>query len=309
MSKSRTIAVPIEILSRLVESTSLRSVKAMLIPYTQIWWGHQDDLLYLDRFSPEISIDIAWFAKMMGQTISPRITTEIRKIYRKMNEELFPVEESSEIAFSYQGTTKDKKRFVLNVHRPELLYNLAERGSFVCMSADDVFRCENIYDFRVLAIIASAPEERKGCLAIKDIKLNTYFLKYVVFNMSLYQGCYVNKMHPQYDQTILDTIEYYFEMSANRALPQEECIKRLDWFAHNNGYKNYDNLMKVLGEIVTFNKRSRMDAYLEHGLEIVNQGKMFRVVQSEDGKLFQKIRKAGYRIDHYKISVIQNYKI
>ena len=190
-----------------------------------------------------------------------------------------------------------------------MLFNLAERGSLVCMSADDVFRCENIYDFRVLAIIASAPEERKGCLAIKDIKLNTYFLKYFVFNMSLYQGCYVNKMHPQYDQTMLDTIEYYFEMSAYRELPQEECIKNLDWFAHNNGYKNYDNLMKVLGEIVTFNKRSRMDAYLEHGLKILNLGKMYRVIQSNDGKLFQKIRKTGYRIDHYKISVIQNYKI
>ena len=309
MSKSRTIAAPIEILSRLRGTASLRSVKAMLIPYTQIWWGCQDDLLYLDRFTPEINIDIEWFAKMMGQSMSPRITSEIRKIYRKMNEELFPDEESSEIVFSYKGTTKDKKQFVLKVHKPELLYNLAERGSFICMSADDVFRCENIYDFRILAIIASIPEEHTGGFVIKNIKLNTYFLKYFVFNMSLYQGCYVNKKHPLYDQTMLDTIECYFEMSTTRELPPEECIKNLDWFAHNNGYKNYEGLMKAFGEIVTFNKRSRMDAYLEHGLEIVNQGKMFRVTRSEDGKLFQKIRKAGYRIEHYKISVIQNYKI
>lgn len=309
MPKSRTIAVPIPILSRLIASSSLRSVKAMLIPYTQIWWGSQDDFLYSGRCAPEISINIAWFSQIMGLSISSRITTEIRKIYRKMNQDIFPEEESSSIIFSYCGTSKDKRQFLLKVHRPELLYNLGQHGSFVCMSSDDVFRCQSVYDFRVLSMVASFPSEHTGYFTTKTIKINTYLLKNNFFAMGLFQGCHVDKKHPKYDKLMLDTVEYYYNALGDGELSYDDCRNALNLFAQYNDYKNYDGLMSVLGEVVTFNKRSRIDEYLQHGLEIITQGKMFEIYRNKNGKLFKKVRKAGYRIDFYEITVTQHYKI
>ena len=127
--KSKRIAVPTNLLKRTTYTMSIRSVKAFLFPFTQVYWGAQEDMNYTERKSSKIYIDIEDFAEVVGYSMSSRITTEIRKIYRKMNEEVYGSENSPDILFSYEGTSKDKKQFILKVHKPKEIYNISENCS------------------------------------------------------------------------------------------------------------------------------------------------------------------------------------
>ena len=159
--KSKTIAVSKNAMYYLSYATSLRSVKAFLFPYTQIFWGCENGDAFTNRKKSKIYIDIEDFAEIMGYSMSDRITTEIRKIYRKMNQELFEDENSPDIYFSYEGCSKNKKQFILKVHKPKEMFHMIENTSFVCMSADDVFRCENIYDYKnsILGILETVARD------------------------------------------------------------------------------------------------------------------------------------------------------
>lgn len=310
--KSKTIAVSKNAMYYLSYATSLRSVKAFLFPYTQIFWGCENGDAFTNRKKSKIYIDIEDFAEIMGYSMSDRITTEIRKIYRKMNQELFEDENSPDIYFSYEGCSKDKKQFILKVHKPKEMFHMIENTAFVCMSADDVFRCENIYDYKILALIASHPLKHDGsCFMMKEIEMNTLYLKYHIMKMDLYKNCYINRKNPKYDKTLLDYIEYYFEEYRTECISYEEYQNELERYAMNNGYKNAKNMMKLFGEIVSFNKRTRIENYMEHALELINQGSMFHIhTDKKTGKLFQKIKQHdGYKVEKYKITVWQKYRV
>lgn len=310
--KSKTIAISKKAMSHLSYATSIRSVKAFLFPYTQIYWGYEDGDTFTNRKTSKIYIDIEDFAQVMGYSISDRITTEIRKIYRKMNQEIFEDENSPDIYFSYEGCSKDKKKFILKVHKPKEMFNMIENTTFVCMSADDVFRCENIYDYKILALIASHPLKHDGSrFMMKEIEMNTLYLKYHIMKMDLYKNCYINRKNPLYDKSLLDYIEYFFEEYRTGCITYDEYQQELKKYAINNGYENVKTLMKRFGEIVSFNKRTRIEEYLEHALKLINQGSMFQVYTDKNtGKLFQKIKQHnGYKVEKYKIIVWQKYRV
>ena len=86
--KSNTIAVSRDAMEYLEGASTIRSVKAFLLPYTQIYWGKPEWDDYIWKSQSKIYIKIELFADVMGYTISDRITTEIRKVYREMNIEL-----------------------------------------------------------------------------------------------------------------------------------------------------------------------------------------------------------------------------
>lgn len=294
----------------LSEAKSLRSVKAFLFPYTQIYWGCKDGDTYTNRKTSKIYIEIATFAEIMGYSMTDRITTEIRKIYRKMNEELFGDENSPDIYFSYDGCLKDKKQFILKVHKPKEIFHMSENSTFVCMATDDVFRCENIYDYKILALIASAPETGGSGFRKKKIEMNTYFLKYYIMKMDLYKNCYINKNNPQYDKNLLDYFEYYFKENWSGKITDDEFVNELEKYAMSYGYDNVESVIKHFKELVSFNKRTRIEDYLSHALELINQGAMFHVCSDRNtGKLFKKTKGQGYRVDKYIISVVQFHKV
>ena len=308
--KSKTIAVPRDIMNTLQEVDALRTVKAFLLPFSQIYWGYEDNFDYTERKPSHIYIKIETFTKLMGYSQTSRITTEIRNVYRKMNQEIFGSEDSPEVYFTYDGCSKDKKYFILKVHKPQKMYNISENGSYVCMDTEDVFRCQSIYDYKVLALIASATIYKNSPYATKHIEMNTYFLKECVFGMGMYENCYINKKHPQYSQELLDYIEYYSSKAKFGEITSQESCKELDSYASTHGYQNTENLLKVFEEIVTFNKRGRIENYLEHALKLINQGTMFKIIPDAlTGKLYKKTKCKGYRVDKYIISVIQRYKL
>ena len=308
--KSPTIAVSKNAIYLLSNAKSLRTVKAFIFPYTQVYWGNKDGDTYTDRKTSKLYIDIETFAEIMGYSMTDRITTEIRKIYRKMNQELFEDENSPDVYFSYAGTSKDKKQFILKIHKPKEMFHMSENGTFVCMAADDVFRCQNIYDYKILALIASAPEVGGSRFRIKKIEMNTYYLKYYIFKMDLYKNCYINKNNPKYNQKLLDYFEYYFKENWSGNISDDEFVNELEKYAMSNGYDSVETLIKQFKEIVTFNKRTRIEDYLSHALELINQGTMFQVhCDNKTGKLFKKTKNQGYRVDKYIISVWQHYKV
>ena len=243
--KSKTIAVSKNAMYILSEAKSLRTVKAFLFPYTQIYWGCKDGDTYTNRKTSKIYIEIETFAEIMGYSMTDRITTEIRKIYRKMNEELFGDENSSDIYFSYAGCSKDKKQFILKVHKPKEIFHMSENSTFVCMAADDVFRCENIYDYKILDLVASCPEKHNGSgFRIKEIEMNTYFLKCYIMKMDLYKNCYINKKSPKYNKELLDYIEYYFNENWSGRISDKEFENELEKYALTHGFDNIGDMMK-----------------------------------------------------------------
>lgn len=113
--KSKRIAVPTNLLKRTTYTMSIRSVKAFLFPFTQVYWGAQEDMNFTERKSSKIYIDIEDFAEVVGYSMSSRITTEIRKIYRKMNEELFGCEQSPDILNFFRFVFFDFTLYVLSI--------------------------------------------------------------------------------------------------------------------------------------------------------------------------------------------------
>ena len=102
----------------------------------------------------------------------------------------------------------------------------------------------------------------------------------------------------------LKTIEYYYEELAKDEIDQNRFNEELDCFARNNRYGDRENLLRAFSNVVSFTNRTRLENYLQHGLEILNQGTMFEVIQNKKtGKLFKKIKINGYRVDHYEIKV------
>lgn len=305
--KSKRIAVPTNLLKRTTYTMSIRSVKAFLFPFTQVYWGAQEDMNYTERKSSKIYIDIEDFAEVVGYSMSSRITTEIRKIYRKMNEELYGSENSPDILFSYEGTSKDKKQFILKVHKPKEIYNISENcSSYIQIDAEDFLRCQTIYDYRILFYVLTAKEDSHSGFAGKTITVNTLFLKYWFFSMSIYENCYINKNHPDYDKEMLETIEFYYDECCQGRIDQNTFDENVDWYARNHGYENKENLFKAFSNVVSFTNRTRIENYLEHGLELINSGTMFRIIANKNtGKLFSKIKTKGYRVDHYEIKVIK----
>lgn len=303
--KSKRIAVPTNLLKRTTYTMSIRSVKAFLFPFTQVYWGAQEDMNFTERKSSKIYIDIEDFAEVVGYSMSSRITTEIRKIIRKMNKELYGSEDSHDILFSYEGTSKDKKQFIIKIHKPKEIYNIKENcSSYIQIDADDIFRCQTIYDYRILYFVLCSKEDNHNGFVHKTITPDTYFLKYWVFNMTMYENCYTNKKHPDYNELMLKTIEYYYDELAKDEIDQNRFNEELDCFARNNGYGNRENLLRAFSNVVSFTNRTRLENYLQHGLEILNQGTMFEVIQNKKtGKLFKKIKINGYRVDHYEIKV------
>lgn len=301
--KSETIAVSrTSALNLLYNGKTLRSIKAFLYPYTQIYWGYQEDFLFAERKTSMLYLNISDFAEAMGYSMSSRITTEIRKIFRKMNEELFG-EDEEKYYFTYEGTSKDKTDFILKIHKPKEVYNLAENCSFLTISADDIFRCKSFYDVKVLLMIVCAQDEKTGGFSHKTLKVNTFYLKNLMFNMSMYENCYVNKKHPSYNSETLWAIEEYYNKAICEEITEEELNSELEMCALNHG-KSLDDMMREFNDVVSFNKRSRIEDYLQHGLELINQGSMYRVSENKkSGKLFSKIKINGYRVDHYEISV------
>lgn len=307
--KSKRIAIPTGELKRTISTMSLRSVKAFLFPFTQIYWGAQSDMDFTERKSSKIYIDIQDFAEVIGYSMSTRITTEIRKIFRKMNEELYGSEDSPDILFSYEGTSKDKKQFILMVHSPQKMYNLSENcSSYIQIDAADIFRCETIYDYRVLYLVLCSKEDRHSCFISKTIGLDTYVLKNLVFGMTLYENCYINKKHPCYNELMLKTIEYYYDELAKDEIDTNGFNKELDCFAINNGYGDREKLLKAFSSVVSFTNRTRLENYLQHGLELLSHGTMFKIIQNKKtGKLFSKVKISGYRVDHYEIRALKMY--
>lgn len=308
--KSNTIAVSRDAMEYLEGASTIRSVKAFLLPYTQIYWGKPEWDDYIWKSQSKIYIKIELFADVMGYTISDRITTEIRKVYREMNIELFDDENSPDIYFSYDGVSKDKKCFILKVHKAKEVFNICSHTQFFCMDASDIFRCKNIYDYRILSLVVRRELYRGWDIRKQRFELNTYCLKYRVLGMDLYTNCYVNKKHPKYDKTLLELFDYFLDEVTYGDLSREEMDRRLEVYGHEIGIKNIDGVYKRFKELVTFNKRTRIEEYLQHALEIINQGTMFKISPDEKtGKLFTKTRKNGYRVDKYYISITQKRNV
>lgn len=303
--KSKRIAVPTDLLFRTGTTMSLRSIKAFLFPFTQIYWGTQDLRDFTERKTSKIYIDIEDFAEVIGYSMSSRITTEIRKIYRQMNIDLFGDEKAPDILFSYEGTSKDKKQFILMVHSPQKMYNLSENcSSYIQIDAADIFRCETIYDYRILYFILVSRDDNHSGFIHKTLTMKTFFLKNWIFSMGMYKNCYVNKKHPDYDEDMLDMVEYYYDELAQGKIDQKTFHDYLDTYASNNGYGNETNLYEAFCNVVSFTNRTRIENYLQHGLEIVNQGTMFDIMKNKTtGKLFSKIKTNGNRVDHYEIKL------
>ena len=56
--KSKRIAVPTELFFKTGATMSLRSIKAFLYPFTQVYWGKQELTDYTDRKTSKIYINI-----------------------------------------------------------------------------------------------------------------------------------------------------------------------------------------------------------------------------------------------------------
>lgn len=122
--------------------------------------------------------------------------------------------------------------------------------------------------------------------------------------MGMYENCYVNKKHPDYDEDMLDMVEYYYDELAQGKIDQKTFHDCLDTYAANNGYGNETNLYEAFCNVVSFTNRTRIESYLQHGLEIVNQGTMFDIMKNKTtGKLFSKIKTNGNRVDYYEIKL------
>lgn len=305
--KSKRIAVPTELLLKTGETMSLRSIKALLFPFTQIYWGKQYLTDYTDRKTSKIFIDIQDFAEVMGYAMSSRITTEIRKIYRQMNIDLFGEENSPDRLFSYEGTNKDKTQFILKVHSPCKMYNITENCSaYTRIDAEDLLRCETIYDYRVLFYILLTETDKRH--TFYQLNWRTMYLKYWVFGMDMLENCYIDKKSRNYNKYMVEAVEGWYHQLESGEIDQDKFDELLTYYAETWGYRTKERIWKAFCDVVTFTKRTRLENYLQHGLEIINQGKMFHIMANEKtGKLFSKIKVNGNRVDHYEIKFWKNY--
>lgn len=302
--KSKRIAVPTDIFLKTGGTMSLRSIKAFLYPFTQVYWGKQELTDYTDRKTSKIYINITDFAEVMGYAMSSRITTEIRKIYRQMNTELFSGETP---LFSYEGTSKDKQEFILSVSSPKKLYNITENcPSYTRIDFEDVMRCETVYDYRVLFyLLIAKPDRRHG--TFYQLNWRTMYLKYWVLSMEITENCYINKKSRNYNRDMIESVECWYSQMGSGEISSEQFDNLLEYYAETWGYGTKERLLKAFYDVVNFTKRSRIEDYLQHGLEIANQGKMFHIMANEKtGKLFSKIKINGNRIDHYEINFWRN---
>ena len=265
--KSKRIAIPTELLLKTGETMSLRSIKAFLFPFTQVYWGKQELTDYTDRKTSKIYINITDFAEVMGYSMSNRITAEIRKIYRQMNRELFSDDTP---LFSYEGTSKDKKKFILSVSNPQKLYNISENcSSYIRIDYEDVMRCETVYDYRVLFYLLVAKPAKHG--TFYQLRWRTMYLKYWVLNMEITENCYVNKNSRNYNKNMIESVECWYGQLGSGEIGAEQFDNLLEYYAETWGYGTKERLLKAFYDVVTFTNRTRIESYLQHGLETANK--------------------------------------
>lgn len=308
--KSKTVAASNEVLSKVfyhATTKNAKTVKAFFLVLTDVYWGHMEDIEFNEKSKMYVKVKLSLIAEVLGYTCTSAFTAEVRRIYRTMNKEFFE-DYKDEPYFVCDGFTKNKEYALFKITKPKAFYCLSDVGNFTCFDVEDVFRCKNLYDFRVLYLIASSKvTHHKNGYSTKALSLNTYFLKQLIFMMPLFSYCYINKKHEKYSEYLIRGYEdaqwdYFF----NR-ISEAEKKQRLEKIAYETCFQgDVEKMNAALAEMVTFNNRNKIEEYLNHALEIVNQGEAFSVVKnSESGKLFTKKKKAGYRVDTYEITVNQ----
>lgn len=308
--RSSTIAASNEVWRKIfsrAKTKNAKTVKAFVLVLTSIHWGYVEDYEFTAKSKFNIKVKIDLIAEVLGYKKHSKFTSEVRRIYRLMNNELFESYED-EPYFFCDGFSKNKEYALFKIVKPEAFYNLSEKGDFTCLIAEDIFRCENLNDFRVLYYVASAKiTHHRNKWATKELSLNTFFIKQCLFMMPCFKYCFINKKHPYYSDYLIKYYEaiqwdYYFGLITKTE--KDNALKELalNCFGY---FGTIDEINKAINEIVHF-KRSEVEAIFEHALKIINEGKMFRIIKdSKTGKLYTKKRKQGYRIESYKVKVVQ----
>lgn len=284
-----------------------KTVKAFVLVLTSIYWGYVDDYEFTAKSKFNIKVKLDLIAEVLGYSNNSKFTSEVRRIYRMMNDELFESHED-EPYFICDGFSKDKKYALFKIIKPEAFYNLSENGDFTCLFAEDVFRCKNLYDFRVLYYVASEKiTHHRNKWATKELSLNTLFIKQYLFLMPCFKYCSINKKHPKYSDYLIENYEviqwnYYFGLIKETERDKELEELAMDCFGY---YGTVEEVNEAIDEIVHY-KRSEVDSIFEHALKIIDEGRMFSIIKdSKTGMLYRKKRKKGYRIESYEIKVIQ----
>lgn len=298
--KSETIAIPNDVLlAVLYNSKKIRSVKAFCLVLSQIYWGSYESGIFDDYKTSTVSLEFETIAQALGYKVNERLKTEVKKIYREMNEEIFGDEKY--FYFHYAGYSKDKKKAIFKITKSSELYNLGEKGSFTKFSIQDILNCQNLYNFRVLVLVSTTKPSKNN-----EIILNTIFLKYRVFGMDLYKYCFINKKHPKYSEYFIESMDCYISQRIDKEINKDEFNNSLQILAFHEGFENSKEMIKAFNEIVTFNNRKVIEDILEESLKIINKGNRFKILENKDTKLhFKKTHKKGWKIEYYKIKVIK----
>ena len=296
--KSETIAIPNDLLAALLyNSEKIRSVKAFCLVLSQIYWGSYESNLFDDYQTSTVSLEFETIAEALGYKVNDRLKTEVKKIYREMNEEIFGDEKY--FYFHYAGYSKDKKKAIFKITKSSELYKLGEKGKFTKFSIQEILNCQNLYNFRILVLISTTDLSKND-----EIILNTLYLKSCVFGMDLCKYCFINRKHPKYNEFFIESINCYYSQKINAEISEQEFNNNLQSLAFNQGFESVKEMMKVFDEIVTFNNRHILEKYLEDSLKIINEGNRFKILEnSKTGLHFKKTHKKGWKIEYYKISV------
>ncbi len=295
--KSETIAIPNNLLAAILyNAEKIRSVKAFCLVLSQIYWGSCSNMF--DNYQTStVSLEFETIAEALGYKVNDRLKTEVKKIYREMNEEIFGDEKY--FYFHYVGYSKDKKKAIFKITKSSELYNLGEKGNFTKFSIQDILNCKNLYNFRILVYISTTKIPKNH-----ELILNTMFLKSCVFGMDLCKYCFIDKKHPKYSEHFIESMDFYFSQRIDEEINEQEFKNELQHLAYRQGFEDSKEMMKAFDEIVTFNKRKMVEDILEDSLKIINEGNRFKILENPETKLhFKKTHKKGWKIENYKIKV------
>lgn len=295
--KSETIAIPNNVLAAILyNAEKIRSVKAFCLVLSQIYWGSCSNMF--DNYQTStVSLEFETIAEALGYTNNKSFKSEVKRYYREMNKEFFGDEKY--FYFHYDGYSKDKKKAIFKITKSSELYNLGEKGNFTKFSIWDILSCKNLYNFRTLVYISTSDLSKNH-----ELILNTLYLKSCIFGMDLYKYCFIDKKHPKYSEHFIESMDFYFSQRLDEEINEQEFKNELQHLAYRQGFEDSKEMMKAFNEIVTFNKRQRLEDHLEESLAIISQGNRFKILKNpKTGLHFKKTHKKGWKIECYKIQV------
>lgn len=332
-----------------VEGMSIRSIKAFFLVLTGIYWGRDTVSAIGEQphLQKKVELQLGYMADILGYVYNDRFTTELRKIYRVMEEEAFltprdrafgwPKEKIRSFAeaerwFSLEGFNRKKGTAIFKIEKPEYLLNLGEeKGGFIKFNPDNFFALTSTYAARLLWALRLAVSYREVKSLKKDkssyhvAQFHTALLKRKL-GMDILKYCYIDKKKNQ--QLILDRFPFSCDSDPDFDLDfVHRYAEALDQLVLNDnpykwkqtmpklmyeyGFDNQKEMFEVYTQIVSF-ERTKFEELLQNALLEIQNSHAYNILEFENRYTYKEEkqkRKQLFEVSRRKNHYVDHYNI